>query len=289
MLLEFTKMNGLGNDYIFVDAFKNPEWVDKIRPYIPKLSDRHFGAGGDGVIFVAPSEKADCRMRMFNADGSEGPMCGNGIRELAKLVWDKEIIKNNPLMVETESGVKKVTLKLDRDGKVESAKVDMGALSLDTDDFFNSPDGGQFDTIPVFNYPFEGKEYIFYVGAVGAWHAVCFLKENVEEFDFCALGMQIEKDKSLFPSGVNVEFVNAVTKNKCIMRVWERGSGHTLACGTGASFVAAVGRRLGYFGDDVEVVLERGSLYITLDGDDIIMEGSVDHVYEGITDLDKLK
>lgn len=285
MKLPFIKMNGLGNDYIFVNALKNPTLIELVIPYISSLSDRNFGIGGDGVIFVTTSSIADCQMRMFNSDGSEGTMCGNGIRELAKLVWDKNIIQKNPLFVETKNGVLSLNLTIDNDNIMQSASVTMGKLDFNPENIpFNSPDHIKEHDIYVFDYIFNQNSYRFYVGGIGSKHAVCFLDEDVNTFDFCSIGKLIEQDKSLFPEGVNVEFVNIISSTCGIMRVWERGSGHTLACGTGATFVAGVGMKLGHFSSQktIEIQLEKGSLFISKNQDDtMIMDGIATLVFEG--------
>ncbi|MGL5955729.1 MAG: diaminopimelate epimerase [Brevinema sp.] len=282
MNIPFIKMTGLGNDYIFFNSLQK-DLLPNIINLVPQLSDRHFGIGGDGVIVIEPSQNADCRMRIFNSDGREAPMCGNGIRELVKLVWDKGWIKKNPLSVETKSGVMDITLRIDASGLMESASVRMGYLNFDPKEIpFCSPDGRCVRDIFVFDYPFQGRQFLFYTGSVGTKHAVCFLEEEVDSFDFCGLGQMIEQDNDLFPDGINVEFVNVLSPTKAVMRVWERGAGHTLACGTGAVFVTGLGIHLGFFSDQVEICLERGSLFISQEHDGMmIMDGSADLVFEG--------
>ena len=292
MLVNFIKATGIGNDYIFINTLDQPELTQKIIPYIPKLSDRNFGVGGDGVIFLEPSACADCSMRMFNADGREGGMCGNGIRSLAKILWDKNIIKKNPLSINTGNGVLEISMEFDQNQKMSMALVGMGTLDFDPKNIpFCSPDKKKIDGVSVFTYLYNDQELLFYVGGIGSKHATCFLNEDVTSFDFCTIGNLIEQDKSLFPEGVNVEFVNIISPTQAIMRVWERGSGHTLACGTGATFVAGVGMHLGKFDPSgiVEIILERGSLFISQKDDGtMMMKGEADLVFEGTIDLSAL-
>lgn len=292
MKVSFTKMNGLGNDYIFFNALKNSSLVTQIIPYVPKLSDRNFGIGGDGVIIIESSDTCNCRMRMFNRDGSEGDMCGNGIRELAKLLWDKKIINKNPLLIQTNNGSLSVQMEFDQNKKMNTALVEMGCLDFDPKNIpFCSPNEHKIEGISVFTYLYNNQELLFYVGGIGSKHATCFLLEDVTNFDFCTIGNLIEQDKSLFPEGVNVEFVNIISSTQAIMRVWERGSGHTLACGTGATFVAGLGMYLGKFDPSkiVEIILERGSLFISQKDDGtMMMKGGADLVFEGMIDLSTL-
>lgn len=289
MYISFTKMNGLGNDYIFINALDDESLFDKVNPYISQLSDRNFGIGGDGVIFITRSVVADCQMRMYNSDGREGPMCGNGIRELAKLVWDKKIIRQNPLSVQTQNGVLSLDLTIDKDDKVQSVSVQMGFLDFDPKNIpFNSPSNLTEKNIYTFDFSFNEQRYHFYVGGIGSKHAVCFVEDEVDNIDFCSIGKAIEQDKLLFPEGVNVELVNILSPTSGIMRVWERGSGHTLACGTGATFVAGVGMELGYFSSHatIEIQLEKGSLFISKNKDDqMIMNGVATLVFDGEIEL----
>ncbi len=274
MRLSFTKMNGLGNDYIFVNAIDDTSLIDTIIPFIPKMSDRHFGIGGDGVIFIASSDVADFQMRMFNSDGREGEMCGNGIRELARYVYSKNLSQKNPLAIETKSGIRTIH----KNGELFS--VQMGQVNFDATSFCLLNDQ-KIKDVSVFEY----ESLLFYVGSVGSRHAVCFMEQDVTMFDFYTLGHKLDKDKSIFYDGANIEFVNIISPQKAIMRVWERGAGHTLACGTGATFVVGLGMHLGYFDANVEVVLERGSLFISKENDTMIMEGEADLVFDGEIEL----
>ena len=257
--LEFTKMHGAGNDYIYVVA-------DKLRPADPaalsiRLSDRHFGVGGDGLIMLAPSTTADIRMEMFNADGSRGDMCGNGIRCLARLAYERGIARKNPLKVETDAGIKTVALTF-KDGRVDGATVDMGEPILEPRDIPVATtilmlESKQPVPTPMVDYPLKvgftvgqkGKPegYVEKITAVsmGNPHCVVFVADDsvfkMDVFEFAKLGRAFENNPA-FPKRVNTEFILPLSRTRLKMRVWERGSGETLACGTGAcaALVAAV-------------------------------------------------
>ena len=218
--MNFTKMQGLGNDYLYVYG-EVPEDIESLSR---KLSDRHFGAGSDGMIYISPSEAADFKMRIFNADGSEAMMCGNGIRCVGKYVYDKGYTDKTRLTIETLSGIKTLDLNL-RCGRVRSVSVDMGRAEV-SDDM----------EIPV------GEDLVICTPvSVGNPHAVIFISD-IEKAPVSALGPRLEKH-SLFPGGVNAEFVQVMSGQKLRMRVWERGSGITMACGTGACATAAAAVR----------------------------------------------
>ncbi len=220
MKLNFVKMQGAGNDYVYVDCFKqkvkSPSKLSKF------VSDRHFGIGSDGLILLLPSKKADIRMQMFNADGSEGAMCGNGIRCLAKLAYESKIVRKASFSVETKAGLRKVALKISK-GKVTSVTVDMGAASY-----------GKDQEIEI-----SGKKFAYTPVSMGNPHVVIFVDKITDEL-VLGVGPQIEKN-SKFPGGTNVEFVTIQNERAALMRVWERGSGETLACGTGACAAAVAG------------------------------------------------
>ena len=236
--LEFVKMQGCGNDYIYVVA-------TKVRPADPgklseRISDRRFGIGGDGLIMLAPSKQADIRMEMYNADGSRGEMCGNGIRCLARLAYDSGLARKNPLAVETDCGIKTVALTFSN-GKVDGATVDMGAPILDGREIPVDADGKVIDHL----LEVGGRGYKLTAVSMGNPHCVTFVNDDaiwkLDAHEFAALGRQFEHHK-FFPRRVNTEFILPLSRNHLKMRVWERGSGETLACGTGAcaALVAAV-------------------------------------------------
>ena len=263
--MKFTKMQGLGNEYLYVWG---PPPADAAQLSV-KLSDRHFGPGADGMIFIEPSEKADFRMRIFNADGSEAKMCGNGIRCVGKYVHDKGHTDKTELMIETLSGLKRLSLHL-TDGKVSSVTVDMGRAAVSEEMTLDLGDSTLRCT-PV---------------DVGNPHAVTFM-EDAEAVPLQILGAKVEKHPA-FPGGVNAEFVQVLDARSLRMRVWERGSGVTLACGTGscASAAAAVKKGFCAAGEPVDVVLDGGTLTVTVAADgELTMTGPCEFVYEGDTEI----
>ena len=264
--MRFTKMHGLGNDYLYVYG----EVPTDIRDLSVRLSDRHFGAGSDGMIYISPSETADFRMRIFNADGSEAKMCGNGIRCVGKYVYDKGYTDKTKLTVETLSGIKELTLHT-RGGKVKTVTVGMGK-SVVSDDMNIIVDGPGYAETTLSLTPVS----------VGNPHAVIFT-EDAEKVPVNTLGPLIEKHPA-FPGGVNVEFVQILGKDRLRMRVWERGSGITMACGTGAcaSVSAACEKGFCRYDEPVEVILDGGSLKITVTSSrQVIMTGPAAFIYEG--------
>ncbi|MBO4862571.1 MAG: diaminopimelate epimerase [Firmicutes bacterium] len=263
--MRFTKMQGLGNDYLYVYG-EVPEDIEELSR---KLSDRHFGAGSDGMIYISPSQAADFKMRIFNADGSEAKMCGNGIRCVGKYVYDKGYTDKTFLTVETLSGIKMLHLHL-WGGKVKSVTVGMGKCAAGED----------------MDLAAGGEKVVCTPVDVGNPHAVIFVKD-AEGAPVTELGPAIEKH-SAFPGGVNVEFVQVLAANKLRMRVWERGSGVTVACGTGAcaSAAAAVGKGFCEAGEPVTVTLDGGDLKVTVESDGtVMMSGPAEFVYEGEVSL----
>lgn len=261
--MHFTKMHGLGNDYLYVYG----EVPDNIEALSQKLSERHFGAGSDGMIYISPSVSADFKMRIFNADGSEAMMCGNGIRCVGKYVYDKGYTDKRKLTVETLSGIKTLELGVSF-GKVKSVTVDMGE-ALPGEDRTLTVDGKTVTCTPV---------------SVGNPHAVLFV-EDIEKAPLTTLGPKIEHHEA-FPGGVNVEFVQVLSDSELRMRVWERGSGVTMACGTGAcaAAAAAVRKKFCRFNEPIAVYLDGGTLKITVDRENkVTMTGTAEFVYEGET------
>ena len=258
-------MHGLGNDYLYVYG----DVPENIKELSVRLSDRHFGAGSDGMIYISPSSAADFKMRIFNADGSEAKMCGNGIRCVGKYVYDKGYTDRTELTVETLSGIR--TLKLDvRCGKVRTVTVGMGKAAAEEDKILTIA-GRQVACTPV---------------SVGNPHAVIFV-EDAGCAEVSDLGPLIEKDRA-FPGGANVEFVEVLSELRLRMRVWERGSGITMACGTGAcaAVCAAVKKGFCHYNVPVEVLLDGGLLKIFIDPDgSVTMRGPAETVYEGETEL----
>ncbi|OXS28587.1 MAG: diaminopimelate epimerase [Desulfovibrio sp. MES5] len=268
--MRFTKMQGIGNDYVYVNGFE--ERVDSPGELARKISNRNFGVGSDGLVLILPSASADVRMRMFNADGSEAEMCGNAVRCVGKYVYDHGIQVKDVIRVETGAGVKVVRLLFEA-GEVCGATVDMGEPELTPAKIpvltAASSDGGQqrFVAHPV---DVSGQLYEITAVSMGNPHAVIFMK-GIDELDLPRMGPDFE-NHPLFPKRTNTEFVEVISSTRVRMRVWERGAGETLACGTGACAVAVACVLNGYTGRDVEVELKGGTLQIHWD------EGS-NHVY----------
>lgn len=281
--MEFTKMHGCGNDYIYVNCMEkmieNPEETSIL------VSDRHFGIGSDGLILICPSQKADFRMKMYNADGSEGNMCGNGVRCIAKYVYEFGLTKETTISLETKSGIKYLYLTVEN-GKVVSVKVNMGApilkpaaipVTVGEDDCIDRP------------ITIEGKEYRMTCVSMGNPHAVLFV-EDTQSLDLEKIGPKFEHAKE-FPERVNTEFVQILNDHEINMRVWERGSGETFACGTGtcASVVACVLNKKTK--NQVLVHLLGGDLEIDYDeeADTVWMTGPASVVCSGEVDIEQLK
>ena len=280
MKIDFTKMHGCGNDYIYVDMFKTPAF-DFEKAAIA-LSDRHFGIGGDGIILVCPSDKADAKMRIFNADGSEGMMCGNGIRCVGKYVYDSGIARKDVLTIDSLSGVKTLHMTIEN-GKAAAARVDMGPAILTPAQIPVNLPGERAVAVPV---EVAGKEYKITCVSMGNPHAVIFIDHDPMELDLEKIGPDFEHHP-LFPQRVNTEFVRVLDDHTLQMRVWERGSGETWACGTGtcASAVAAVLN--GYFkkGEDILVHLRGGDLTIRYTDETVYMTGPAATAFTGSVEL----
>lgn len=263
--MHFTKMHGLGNDYLYVYG----EVPKNISELSTKLSERHFGAGSDGMIYISPSKIADFKMRIFNADGSEAKMCGNGIRCVGKYVYDKGYTDKTQLKIETLSGIKCLDLQLSC-GKVKFVTVNMG-MAIPEKEKTLTVCGREVTCIPV---------------SVGNPHAVIFV-DDIEKAPLLEVGPALEHHKD-FPDGVNVEFVQIISDKELRMRVWERGSGVTMACGTGACAVAmaAVSKNICESETPISVHLDGGTLKIQVDyNNTVMMTGPAETVYEGETDI----
>lgn len=275
-MINFTKMHGAGNDYIYIDCFE--QQIDDPGALSRRLSDRHFGVGGDGVILVCPSDVADAKMRMFNADGSEGRMCGNGIRCVGKFVYEKRGVKKPVLTIETLAGIK--TLKMNaEDGEVSSITVDMQAPGLNPDSIPTVLPGENVIDRPII---IDGVTYNITCVSMGSPHAVIFCDEDVRTLELEKIGPKFEKNP-IFPEGVNTEFINIIDKNTLRMRVWERGSGETLACGTGACASVVAATLNGYCekNQQVNVVLLGGELTIEYTDETVFMTGGAEFVFDG--------
>lgn len=275
-MLKFIKMQGLGNDYVYVDCVRQPIPANPAE-LAQKISNRNFGVGGDGLILVCPSDKADARMRMFNADGSESEMCGNGVRCVAKLVYDHGIAKKTRLTIETGRGVLTLDLEIEG-GKTRRVKVDMGEPILEA---------AKIPTTLAGNPPVEaevvidGKAYAFTCVSMGNPHAVTFVEEFPEAL-IHGVGPKVETH-SAFPRKTNVEFVRVDNRGEYTMRVWERGSGETLACGTGACAVLVAGVLTGRLDRKVTGHLRGGDLLLEWDEatNHVFMTGPAVEVFEG--------
>ena len=278
--MKFTKMHGTGNDYISVNGFE--EKLENPSEAAVKLSDRRFGIGSDGLILILPSDVADCRMEMFNADGSIGKMCGNGIRCVAKYVYDRGLVKKDVLRVETRSGVKTLQLRVE-DGKVASVRVNMGQPELDPEKIpvLFSKDRMVDEEV----YTPSGNVWRVTCVSMGNPHAVIFV-DDVEGVNLPAIGPEMEKH-AMFPERANIEFAQVTGPHEVQMRVWERGSGETLACGTGACACAVASVLTGKADRDVTVHLRGGDLHVFWDPDtdDVYMEGPAAFVFDGTVEI----
>ncbi len=272
-MLKFTKMEGIGNDYIYFDGINQNVPINKT--FISKISDRHFGIGSDGMIVILPSQKYDFKMRMFNIDGSEAKMCGNGIRCFAKFVYDHHLTDSTYLEIETLSGVKKVWLNIENH-LVSSVKVDMGQPSLQVKDI-----PCLFQKEQMINEIVNIGENHYYLTSVsmGNPHTVTYVDDL--QFDIEKIGPSFEKSL-LFPESVNTEFVEVVHRKYLKMRVWERGSGETMACGTGACAVMYASYVNGLCDNHVQVELLGGVLDIEYSDGKIWMTGPARTTFEGI-------
>lgn len=275
MKLRFTKMHGCGNDYVYVNCFEE-EVKDPVSLSIA-ISDRHFGVGGDGLVLICPSDRADAKMRMFNADGSEGKMCGNAIRCVGKYLYDHGIVRKTSVTIETLSGIKTLELFL-KDGKVDSAQVNMGpAILIPSEIPVNLP-GERAVAVPV---KIAGEEHTITCVSMGNPHCIVFGGDPYE-LDLPKIGPLFENDP-LFPERVNTEFIEVLDDHTLNMRVWERGSGETWACGTGAC-AAAVAAVLNGFckkGKDISVRLRGGELTIRYTDEAVFMTGKATEVFHG--------
>lgn len=276
-MIKFTKMHGLGNDYVYMDCTKSgvPDNVSSLAQFV---SDRHFGVGSDGLILICASDTCDFKMKMYNMDGSEAQMCGNGIRCVGKFVYDKGLTNKTNITIETLAGVKVLNLNV-KNGKVETVKVDMGEPILEA------------KKIPVISNEKEvvkklvitvlDKDFKFTCVSMGNPHAITIV-EDVDSFDVEKYGSILEIDKH-FPEKANIEFIQIIDRSTIKMRVWERGSGETMACGTGACATAVACNLNGLVEDEVTVKLLGGDLNIKWNKEDnhIYMTGPATTVFEG--------
>ena len=274
--MKFTKMQGLGNDYVYVNCLK--EKIADPPELARKISDRHFGVGSDGLIMINPSDKADFEMEMYNADGSRAEMCGNGIRCVAKYVYDYGLTDKTYISVETLVGIKYLDLTVE-DGKVSLVKVDMGQPILEPEKIPVAVKGSRVVDEPLL---VDGKEYRMTCVSMGNPHAVIFVDEDVKNLPLEKIGPSFE-NHICFPKRVNTEFVRVIDRHTAEMRVWERGSGETLACGTGTCAVAVACVLNGLTEDAITVHLLGGDLYIEWDREKntVYMTGPAEAVFDG--------
>ncbi len=279
--MRFTKMQGAGNDYIYVDCF-DQSLPDDSADLARQVSDRHFGIGGDGLILIRPSEIADARMQMFNADGSEAEMCGNGVRCVAKYVYDHDIARKNPLRIETGCGVLTLEVELERD-QVHRVRVDMGEPILDPQTIPTTlPGSPEHDGAVVdAEINIDGRELHCTCVSVGNPHCVTFVDKLTDDW-VLGVGPKVEVDPR-FPSRVNAEFVEVVSPDEVHQRTWERGSGETLACGTGACAVCVAGVLSGRTNRRLLVHLPGGDLELHWDesNNHVYMTGPAAEVFSG--------
>ncbi|HVA49545.1 MAG TPA: diaminopimelate epimerase [Pirellulales bacterium] len=273
--MRFTKMQGAGNDYVYVDCFVEPLPPDPAALAVA-ISARHFGVGGDGLILICPSNEADARMRMFNADGSESEMCGNGVRCVAKYVYDHGLSKKKTLAIETGRGVLTLDLEL-ADGLVERVRVDMGRPILKAAEIPTSLPG---DPVVRAALHVAGRDMQVTCVSMGNPHCVTYVDRLTDEW-VLGIGPKIEVDPH-FPRRVNAEFVEVISPGEVRMRVWERGSGETLACGTGASAVCVAGVLAGVTGRKLLAHLPGGDLELDwADNDHVYLTGPAVEVFSG--------
>lgn len=279
-MLKFTKMHGIGNDYVYVNCFK--ETVSDPEKLSIFVSDRHFGIGSDGLVLIMPSDKADFRMRMFNADGSEGMMCGNATRCIGKYVYDNGMTDKTDITLETKSGIKRLKLFV-KDGKVETVLVDMGKAIIKPADI---PVRSELDTFISQKITVNGKEETVTCVSMGNPHCVLFTDTPVDTIELEKIGPYFENHE-LFPERINTEFANVLDDHTVKMRVWERGSGETWACGTGACAAAVAACLNGYCkqGEEITLKLRGGDLAITYNEDGtVLMRGPAAKVFDGELD-----
>ena len=275
--MRFTKMQGCGNDYVYVDGAKEIIPLEDKPQVVQRLSDRHFGIGGDGVIFINPAEEADFEMEMYNADGTRSEMCGNGIRCVAKFVYDKGLTDKTSLSIVSCGKIKYIDLTVE-EGKVSLVKVNMGAPILKAEEVpVISQNEQVIDEVLVV----EGKEYKMTCVSMGNPHAIVFM-DNVADLEIEKIGPYFENHER-FPNRTNTEFIRIIDEHTVEMRVWERGTGETLACGTGACATVVACVLNGFTKEEVTVKLLGGDLQIKWDREEnlVYMTGPAEIVFEG--------
>ena len=270
--MKFTKMQGLGNDYIYVNCFS--EHIEHINETAKRLSDRHFGIGSDGLVLIKPSEIADFRMDMYNSDGTQAQMCGNAIRCVGKYVYDRKLTDKTEISIETLAGIKYLQLNLGNSVTVETVRVNMGRPELCPK---NIPILSDLDAFIMQEIKIDGKTYKATGVSMGNPHIVVFVDEMP---DLAKIGPKFENN-SLFPERINTEFVILEDRENIRMRVWERGAGETLACGTGACASMVASKLSDFVDNEATVHLLGGDLKIEWNGESVYMTGPCEFVFDG--------
>ena len=291
--MRFTKMHGLGNDYIYIDCMDGTFGGDdrsivtdssRLEEISSRLSNRHFGIGGDGIVLILPSDNADFRMRIFNADGSEARMCGNASRCIGKYVYDNQLTEKTDITLETASGVKYLQLQIGADGKVDSVTVDMGEPEFNPRNIpvVTSANQGNVDIKVALS---NGQDVKLTAVSMGNPHGVVFI-DDFNDIDVHSIGRELEVHP-IWPDRANIEFAKVVSPKEIIMRVWERGSGETMACGTGSCATAVASALTGRSSDEVTVHLLGGDLTIkwNRDSNHVFMTGTATTVFSGDVEL----
>ena len=282
--MNFTKLQATGNDFIFIDARNMKQnWTKLARD----MCHRYFGVGADGLILVMDSNSASLKMRLFNSDGSEAEVSGNGLRCFAKYVIDRQIVPGPSLTVETIAGIRNIQASMTK-GKVSHAKVNMGKPNLKPEDIpviIDKPQKGrgEVDIILILDYPLHiaGEKLNISLVSMGNPHAVSFLSQPVAAFPLCEIGPQVE-NHAIFPERANFEIARVLNPKKIEARAWERGAGETLSCGSGACAIAVISKLKGYTGNEVDIMLPGGNLTITIDGvGELYLSGPVEEVFTG--------
>lgn len=272
----FTKMQGAGNDYIYVNCFK--EKIENINAVAKAVSDRHFGIGSDGLVLICPSDKADFRMDMYNSDGSQAEMCGNATRCVGKYVYDRKLTDKTTITLETLAGIKTLKLNLDGNGEVDTVCVNMGSPELTPK---NIPINSDLDRFIQESISVDGKKYKVTGVSMGNPHAVIYVSD-VDSLDIDKLGPKFECHE-IFPKKTNTEFAQIIDRKTIKMRVWERGAGETLACGTGACATLVAAHLSDLTDNEADIILLGGILHIKWDEDEnnIYMTGPARFVFDG--------
>jgi len=278
-MTSFTKMHGCGNDYIFFNCFET--MIENPAELAVKLSDRNRSIGGDGIVLIMPSNIADAKMRMFNADGSEGLMCGNSVRCVGKYLFDRAIVQHTEMSIETLSGIRKLVLNVES-GKVVAVQVDMGIAEFEPEKIPVNLTGSMIVARQV---NLGGKLYEITCVSMGNPHVIIF-HDDIDHFDLHTVNSKLE-ESNLFPEGHNLGLVQVIDRNNVRMRVWERGTGETMASGTGACAAAVAAVLMGYAdkGTDVNVEVKGGILTVKYTDEAVYMSGDCVTIYEGVVEL----